>query len=160
MPCAFWCPQTPTTSEPPLPAQREILTLPWGGAKPSRIWPYGRCAGLGHGVPVALRSGADSFAFVSTAGPPYYWPRFSYPPWRGPPLWALEALREICGGATIPTPGGAGTSRKTSSPVLGAPASIMGSELPRPPSYGAPVLRFAPPRCLKPSSAQPPVAGA
>jgi hypothetical protein len=34
-------------------------------------------------------------------------------------------------------------------PVLGAPASIMGSELPRRPRYGAPALRFAPVPCRK-----------
>jgi hypothetical protein len=38
------------------------------------------------------------------------------------------------------------------SSVLGASASIKGSELPRHPRYGAPALRFAPPRCPKPLS--------
>ena len=36
-------------------------------------------------------------------------------------------------------------------PVLGAPASIMGSEFLRFPRDRAPALRFAPPRCPKPS---------
>jgi hypothetical protein len=42
------------------------------------------------------------------------------------------------------TPGGAGTPpcTATTSSVLGAPASIMGSELPPLPRYGAPVLHF------------------
>jgi hypothetical protein len=39
----------------------------------------------------------------------------------------------------------------TTPPVLGASASIKGSELPRHSRYGAPALRFAPPRCPKPS---------
>src|SRR5215210_4942812 len=41
-------------------------------------------------------------------------------------------------------PGGAGT---THPPVLGTPASIMGSELPRWLRYGTPALRFAPVLC-------------
>src|SRR5215210_3548788 len=41
-------------------------------------------------------------------------------------------------------PGGAGT---THPPVLGTPAFIMGSELPRWLRYGTPALRFAPVLC-------------
>src|SRR5215217_2396386 len=55
------------------------------------------------------------------------WPRFvDTPPWRGPSHCALCALRRTSGGATMTIPGGAGT---THPPVLGAPASLIGSEL-------------------------------
>jgi hypothetical protein len=66
-------------------------------------------------------------------------------------LCALEALRWVVGGANIPTPGGVGTPPKAcyNFPVLGTPASNMGSELPRRPRYGAPSLRFAPVPCRK-----------
>src|SRR5215203_6038806 len=47
---------------------------------------------------------------------------------------APPALRGTSGSATMTTPGGAGT---THPPVLGAPASLLGSELP---SYRAPAL--------------------
>jgi hypothetical protein len=43
-------------------------------------------------------------------------------------------------------------------PVLGASASIIGSEFPTTPTVGGSDLRLAPPRCPKPSSALPPVA--
>ena len=43
------------------------------------------------------------------------------------------------------------TTQRSYTPVLGAPASIIGSELPLLPLYGAPTLRFAPPGCPKPS---------
>jgi hypothetical protein len=43
-----------------------------------------------------------------------------------PSRLALEALRGASGGATMVTLGGAGTPRKASSPVPGAPASLMG----------------------------------
>jgi hypothetical protein len=48
-----------------------------------------------------------------------------------------SALRGTSGGETMTTPGGAGT---THPPVLGTPASLIGSELP---SYGAPALFVA-----------------
>src|SRR5215213_5405343 len=70
------------------------------------------------------------------------WPRFvDTPPWRGPSHCALCALRRTSGGATMTIPGGAGT---THPPVLGAPASLIGSELS---VYLAPALRFAPVLC-------------
>ena len=53
-----------------------------------------------------------------------------------PSLCALEAVRVICGGASMTTPGGA----RTTPHVLGAPASIMGSELS---AYLAPILFLA-----------------
>src|SRR5215208_2477121 len=54
------------------------------------------------------------------------WPRFfGYPPGRGLRI-APPALRGTSGSATMTTPGGAGT---THPPVLGAPASLLGSEL-------------------------------
>jgi hypothetical protein len=51
--------------------------------------------------------------------------------WRGRSLCALEALRRTLGGATMTIPGGVSTPRKAchNFPVLGASASIMGSEL-------------------------------
>ena len=52
---------------------------------------------------------------------------------RGPFLCVLSSLRGISGGASMTTPGAAGTRYVTDSsnpPVLGAPASIIGSELP------------------------------
>src|SRR5215213_3503010 len=64
------------------------------------------------------------------------WPRFvDTPPWRGPSHCALCALRRTSGGATMTIPGGAGT---THPPVLGAPASLIGSEL---------SVYLAPPQC-------------
>jgi hypothetical protein len=48
-----------------------------------------------------------------------------------PSLRALSALRGTSGGASMTTPGGAGTRYVTYSdnpPVLGAPASLIGSE--------------------------------
>src|SRR5215213_11866712 len=66
------------------------------------------------------------------------WPRFvDTPPWRGPSHCALCALRRTSGGATMTIPGGAGT---THPPVLGAPASIIGSEPPQPPVRGSDLL--------------------
>ena len=47
------------------------------------------------------------------------------------------------GGATMSTPGGAGT---THPPVLGTPASLMGRSFL---VYLAPTLRFALPRCRR-----------
>jgi hypothetical protein len=44
-------------------------------------------------------------------------------------------------------------------PVLGASASIIGSEFPHNPHRRGSDLHFAPPRCPKPSSALPSVAG-
>jgi hypothetical protein len=55
---------------------------------------------------------------------------------RGPSLCTLEAVRVICGGASMTTPGGA----RTTPYVLGAPASLIGSELS---VYLAPVLFVA-----------------
>src|SRR5215216_4314419 len=54
----------------------------------------------------------------------------------GPSPFALEALRGASGGETMTTRGGA----RTLPPVLGAPASLIGSELPPLPRYGAPIL--------------------
>ena len=45
----------------------------------------------------------------------------------------------------MPTPGRGGHDRKVIHPVLGAPASIMGSELP----HWPPTLRFAPVLCRR-----------
>jgi hypothetical protein len=54
--------------------------------------------------------------------------------WRGRSPCTLEALRGTSGGATMVIPGGAGTalteSTVTFSHVLGAPASLIGSEFP------------------------------
>ena len=55
---------------------------------------------------------------------------------RGPSLCALEAVRVICGSASMTTPGGA----RTTPHVLGAPASLIGSELS---VYLAPILFLA-----------------
>src|SRR5687768_17124179 len=50
-----------------------------------------------------------------------------------PSLCDLEALRGPSGDATMNTPGGTGTLWSMSQlPVLGAPASSIGSELPQP----------------------------
>src|SRR5215217_2274298 len=56
-----------------------------------------------------------------------------------PSLCALEALRCVVGGETMTTPGGTRTACYVclNLPVLGAPASIMGSE---PPGYRAPAF--------------------
>jgi hypothetical protein len=69
-------------------------------------------------------------------------PLLSYLARRGLRFGALSALRGTSGGATMSTPGVAGTQPTESiatSSVLGAPASIMGSGLSR---YGAPALRL------------------
>jgi hypothetical protein len=73
------------------------------------------------------------------------------PPRRGPSLCALCALRGTSGGETMTTPVGRVHLRETGTTptVRGAPASIIGSELS---VYLAPALRFAPPRCPKPST--------
>src|SRR5215213_2840095 len=52
-------------------------------------------------------------------------------------LCALCALRGTSGGATMSIPGGAGT---THPPVLGTPASLIGSEPPQPPVRGSDLL--------------------
>ena len=59
-----------------------------------------------------------------------------------------SALRGTSGGASMTIPGGAGTPRKAhlQLPVLGASASLIGSEL------QPPALSSAPPRCPKSSS--------
>jgi hypothetical protein len=58
-------------------------------------------------------------------------------------LCALSALRAIVCDAIMTTLGGArATTYSYNPPVLGAPASIIGSELPPLPRYGAPVLHF------------------
>jgi hypothetical protein len=64
------------------------------------------------------------------------WPRLAfltYLPWRGPSLCAIEALRRSVCGATMSTSGGAGILLSQSTiaaySVLGAPASLIGSEL-------------------------------
>jgi hypothetical protein len=58
---------------------------------------------------------------------------YPHPPGARLSLCPLQALRETSGGATMYTPGGAGTMLWTAHPathyVLGAPASIIGSEL-------------------------------
>src|SRR5215203_4238812 len=62
------------------------------------------------------------------------WPRFfGYPPGRCLRI-APPALRGTSGSATMTTPGGAGT---THPPVLGTPASLLGSEPPQPPVRGS-----------------------
>src|SRR5215208_4156347 len=62
----------------------------------------------------------------------------------GPWLCVLSALRWVVGSETMTTPVGVGITpcTATTSSVLGAPASIMGSELSPLPLYGAPVLHF------------------
>jgi hypothetical protein len=60
---------------------------------------------------------------------------------------ASLALREASAGETMTTAGGAGTPLPKASSVLGAPASIIGSEFFS--SLKAPILRFAPPRSPK-----------
>src|SRR5215218_10646401 len=52
-------------------------------------------------------------------------------------LCALSALRGTSGGATMSIPGRAGT---THPPVLGTPASLIGSEPPQPPVRGSDLL--------------------
>jgi hypothetical protein len=60
-----------------------------------------------------------------------------------PSLCVPSTLRGTVGGASVTTPGGAGTPQPTvHSPVLGTPASIVGSELPPLPRYGAPAVHF------------------
>src|SRR5215213_6371153 len=62
----------------------------------------------------------------------------------GPWLCVLSALRWVLGSETMTTPVGVGITpcTATTSSVLGAPASIMESELSPLPLYGAPVLHF------------------
>jgi hypothetical protein len=78
---------------------------------------------------------------------------------RGLSLCAPSALRGTSGGATMTTPGEAGMvcTILQLAYVLGAPASIMGSELS---VYLAPALRSAPSRCPKPSLTLTPAVGA
>jgi hypothetical protein len=72
-------------------------------------------------------------------------PLLSSPALGGPILQrALEALRLVAGGETMSTPGAPGTTPRPGVLrliALGAPASILGSELS---VYLAPALRFAP----------------
>src|SRR5215216_970445 len=56
---------------------------------------------------------------------------------RGLRFGAPSALHRTSGGETMTTPGGAGT---THPPVLGTPASIIGSEPPHPPVRGSDLL--------------------
>src|SRR5215208_5175063 len=74
-----------------------------------------------------------------------------------PSLCALSALRRTSRGASMTTPGGAHTTTYSyNSPSARRIGFYHGSELP---DYRAAALRFAPPRCPKPYSAPPPVAG-
>jgi hypothetical protein len=74
---------------------------------------------------------------LPTVGGLVTWPRYfltylSFP--ARPLLCALEALRWVVGGASMTTPGGAGTPRKACYNflhVLGPPASLIGSQLSR-----------------------------
>ena len=61
-----------------------------------------------------------------------------------PSLCLLEALRWAVSGETMTTPGGTRTPYEIQlrPPVLGAPASIIGSGLPPLPLCGTPTLRF------------------
>src|SRR5215208_3229319 len=71
----------------------------------------------------------------------------THPPTTRRSLCAPSALRGTSGGATITTPGGAGIScSTTTSSVLGAPASLIGSELPW---LTGSALRFAPVLCRR-----------
>jgi hypothetical protein len=75
------------------------------------------------------------------------WPRFPHRLVARPSLCALDALRRSVSGANIPTPVGRAHFREQGNCyVLGASASIMGSELPR---CRAPALRFAAVLCLE-----------
>src|SRR5215203_3210013 len=86
-----------------------------------------------------LRAGALSCPSLAIYGPGSYGaPAFilssaalwETPLGRGLRSCALSALRGTVGGATMTTPGGAGTHWQSSSPVPALPASLIRPELP------------------------------